>query len=74
MLSDFFNLFFSSVIPLVSIASDKPVNSNFYLEVLPAMPVDPEVQNMPLQTPTRSLASSPGTVRPPIAQCNTCVV
>ncbi|XP_073458935.1 uncharacterized protein [Aquarana catesbeiana] len=62
----------ASVIPLVSIASDKPVNSDFYLEVLPAMPVDPEVQNMPLQTPTRSLASSP--VPPPEqrlpANCN----
>ncbi|XP_077313637.1 uncharacterized protein LOC143934146 isoform X2 [Lithobates pipiens] len=62
----------ASVIPLVSVASDKPVNSDLYLDVLPAMPVDLEMQKMPLQTPNRSLAPSP--VPPPEqrlpANCN----
>ncbi|XP_040181674.1 circularly permutated Ras protein 1-like isoform X3 [Rana temporaria] len=56
------------VIPLVSIASDKSVYSNFYLDVLPAVPVDLEMQKTPPRTPTRPLTPSPPSPVPPPEQ------
>ncbi|XP_072281763.1 circularly permutated Ras protein 1-like [Pyxicephalus adspersus] len=48
-----------NVIPAISVDSDNSVNS-FYLDVLPAHPMELEKQRTPSPTPNHSLASSPG--------------